>query len=118
MFLGSLVSSSNEWGSEYYWIPINGAADALGMTSEYMQQVFKDLLHVKTFNEETNNWGALTNNGGAVPAPGFYFCGGVRFEGEEEESSHELTPEEFKDGSEHDVKLQRDGLNLILFVDD
>ncbi len=29
-----------------------------------------------------------------------------------------LTPEEFKDGSEHDVKLQRDGLNLILFVDD
>jgi hypothetical protein len=81
-----LKQASNEWGSEYYWIPINGAADALGMTSEYMQQVFKDLLHVKTFNEETNNWGALTNNGGAVPAPGFYFCGGVRFEGEEEES--------------------------------
>ena len=29
-----------------------------------------------------------------------------------------LTPEEFKDGNEHDVKLKKDGLNLILFVDD
>lgn len=29
-----------------------------------------------------------------------------------------LTPEEFKDGNEHDVKLKKDGLNLVLFVDD
>lgn len=29
-----------------------------------------------------------------------------------------LTPEEFKDGSEYNVKLKKDGLNLILFVDD
>ncbi len=28
-----------------------------------------------------------------------------------------LSPEEFKDGNEHDVKLNKDGLNLILFVD-
>lgn len=81
-----LKPASQEWDSYYYWIPLNGVADALGMTSEYMQQVFKDMLHVKTFNEEANNWGELTNNGGAVPAPGFYFCGGVQFEGEEEES--------------------------------
>ena len=81
-----LKQANNEWGSENYWIPLNGVADALGMTSEYMQQVFKDMLHVKTFNEEANDWGELSNNGGAVPAPGFYFCGGVKFEGEEEES--------------------------------
>ena len=81
-----LKQASDEWGSTDYWIPLNGVADALGMTSEYMGEVFKDMLHVKTFNEETNNWGELTNNGGAVPAPGFYFCGGVQFEGEEEES--------------------------------
>ena len=29
-----------------------------------------------------------------------------------------LTPDEFKDGSEFDIKLQKDGLNLILLVDD
>lgn len=29
-----------------------------------------------------------------------------------------LTPEEFKDGNEHDVKLKKDGLNLVLLVDD
>lgn len=81
-----LKQASNEWGSEYYWISINGAAEALGMTSEYMQQVFKDMLFVKEFNEEVNDWGGLSNNGSAVPAPGFYFCGGVQFEGEEEES--------------------------------
>ena len=81
-----LKQANDEWGSTYYWIPINGAADALGMTSEYMQQVFKDMLFVKEFNEEANNWGGLSNNGSAVPAPGFYFCGGVKFEGEEEES--------------------------------
>ena len=28
-----------------------------------------------------------------------------------------LSPEEFKDGNEYDVKLKRDGLNLIIFVD-
>lgn len=81
-----LKQANNEWGSEYYWIPINGAADALGMTSEYMQQVFKEMLFVKEFNEEANDWAGLSSNGSAVPAPGFYFCGGVRFEGEEEES--------------------------------
>ncbi|MCR5622834.1 MAG: hypothetical protein K6G18_13425 [Treponema sp.] len=29
-----------------------------------------------------------------------------------------LSPEEFKDGSEYNVKLKKDGLNLVLFVDD
>ncbi len=29
-----------------------------------------------------------------------------------------LTPDEFKDGNEHDVKLKKDGLNLVLFVED
>ena len=81
-----LKQASDVWGSTYYWIPINGVTDALGIESEYMQTVFKDMLFVKDFNEETNNWGALSNNGAAVPAPGFYFCGGVKFEGEEEES--------------------------------
>ena len=32
-----LKPASDEWGSNYYWIPLNGVADALGMTSEYMQ---------------------------------------------------------------------------------
>ena len=81
-----LKPASDEWGSTYYWIPINGITEALGIESEYMQQVYKEMLHVKTFDDEKATWGALTNNGGAVPAPGFYFCGGVQFEGEEEES--------------------------------
>lgn len=81
-----LKPANDEWGSTYYWIPINGVTEALGIESEYMQQVYKQMLFVKTFNEETNNWGVLTNEGNAVPAPGFYFCGGVQFEGEEEES--------------------------------
>lgn len=81
-----LKPANDEWGSTYYWIPINGVTEALGIESEYMQQVYKQMLFVKTFDEETNNWGVLTNEGNAVPAPGFYFCGGVQFEGEEEES--------------------------------
>lgn len=81
-----LKQASDEWASTYYWIPINGVTDALGIESEYMQQVFNQMLFVKEFNEEANDWGGLTDDGSAVPAPGFYFCGGVQFEGEEVES--------------------------------
>jgi len=79
-------TADQEWNSTYYYINIDGAADAIGIDHEYLARMLKEVAHAKTFDSETESWGALTSKGSAVPAPGFYFCGGVQFEGDEEES--------------------------------
>lgn len=76
---------NTQWLNYSYSIPTAGIADLLGIEAGYMQDMFKQMVFAKTWDAGYEQWGALTANGAATPAPGFYFAGGIVPEGEEHE---------------------------------
>lgn len=64
--------------NQWLYLGTGEIAGSLGIDTEYMTQMFSDMLFVKTWDTETEYWGELSNAGKAVPAPGFYFGGGVK----------------------------------------
>lgn len=68
---------NTSWYNYEYSIATPGIAEALGTTPEYMESVFDQMVYAKSYDMTNEQWGDLTNEGKAVPAPGFYFSGGI-----------------------------------------
>lgn len=75
---------------DWFYLNTNVIAPALGIDGEYMMKMFSDMIFVKSWDTTADYWGPLTNEGKAVPSPGFYFGGGVKMINEETGEEYEV----------------------------
>lgn len=82
---------NDQWWTYEYTIPTAGIAAALDIDAEYMEKMFRQMVFAKNYDATNEQWGELTNEGDAVPSPGFYFSGGIIHINPETEAEYEDT---------------------------
>lgn len=101
----TLKPDDNEYGYDdaiWIYLGVDEVYNALGIDPDYMSSMFTDMIFAKTWDSTADFWGELTNNGRAVPSPGFYFGGGVKLvdeNGEEYETDECINSDAFQSTS-------------------
>lgn len=98
-----IVQEQNSEGWSYeYTIPTTGIGDALGIDTDYMARVFRQMVFAKEYDTSNEQWSGLTKDGAAPPSPGFYFSGGIIHidpETEQEVEEQECRNAAYQDGN-------------------
>ncbi len=93
---------NDQWWNYEYTIPTAGIADKLDIDAAYMTKMFRQMVFAKDYDSTNEQWGKLSNEGAATPAPGFYFSGGIIHvdpETEEEYEDRECRNASYGDGN-------------------
>ena len=101
-YVECVQEQNDQWWNYEYTIPTDGIAGKLDIDPEYMAKMFRQMVFAKDYDFTNEQWGELSNDGAATPAPGFYFSGGIIHIDPDTEKEYEETEcrnAEYTDGN-------------------